>query len=567
MTNFVYNKISFFLLNLATANFLTGLFLNIYDSSFFIEWVLGGAVNEISCTFLLDYKALLFSSVVLFISANVVIYSKSYMSEDFLANRFIFLVFGFILSMMLLIFSPNIISILLGWDGLGLVSYCLVIYYPTKKSNGAGMITVLSNRVGDVCILLSIAWFSSLGDYSFMCWGGWVNPELYLLLLITFGAMTKSAQLPFSAWLPAAMAAPTPVSALVHSSTLVTAGVYLLIRFNGFFTDINESLFVLSTLTMFMSGLVATFEYDLKKIIALSTLSQLAVMMFSISMGLFDLAFFHLIIHALFKALLFLSAGAMIHGVGGTQDIRFYGGSIKNFPVIAVCLNYANLSLCGFPFLAGFYSKDLIIEMACQGYFNQLLLMFMFIAVGLTVAYSLRLTFLAFVSSPNAWVSSFVYDTEKEVFIPIVVLTISSLISGSSLMWLTFKTPSLIILPFLLKMLTLVVIFLGGVVAYSQTYENPFNKTPVLYKMSFFLGSLWFLPQVSGQFVVKPALGVSQAIIDVNEMGWIEELTMLTVYKSSSALSSLGEYFQLNQLKSHLLLFTLWALVSISLML
>lgn len=198
------------------------------------------------------------------------------------------------------------------------------------------------------------------------------------------------------------MAAPTPVSALVHSSTLVTAGVYLLIRFHGFFNGVNEVLFFLSTLTIFMSGLVATFEYDLKKIIALSTLRQLAVIIFSISLGLYDLAFFHLIIHALFKALLFLSAGAIIHGVGGSQDIRFYGGRVQNFPIISVCLNYANLSLCGFPFLAGFYSKDLIIEIACQGSFNQILVILIFIAVGLTVAYRVRLTFIAFVRSPRS---------------------------------------------------------------------------------------------------------------------------------------------------------------------
>ena len=164
------------------------------------------------------------------------------------------------------------------------------------------------------------------------------------------------------------MAAPTPVSALVHSSTLVTAGVYLLIRFGGFLRiEINHFLLAISTLTMFMSGLVANYEYDLKKVIALSTLSQLAVIIFSTSLGLFQLAFFHLVIHALFKALLFLCAGAMIHGIGGSQDIRHSGRLIKNFPLIGVCLNYANLSLCGFPFLAGFYSKDIIVEIASQG--------------------------------------------------------------------------------------------------------------------------------------------------------------------------------------------------------
>jgi len=164
------------------------------------------------------------------------------------------------------------------------------------------------------------------------------------------------------------MAAPTPVSALVHSSTLVTAGVYLLIRFSECITLTSRALLMfLSTVTIFLSGLVANFEYDMKKIIALSTLSQLGVMMFSISLGLYGLAFFHLVIHALFKALLFLCAGVLIHGVGGSQDIRLCGGLARTFPLIGVCINLANLSLCGLPFLSGFYSKDLIIEMAAQG--------------------------------------------------------------------------------------------------------------------------------------------------------------------------------------------------------
>lgn len=169
--------------------------------------------------------------------------------------------------------------------------------------------------------------------------------------------------------MPAAIAAPTPVSALVHSSTLVTAGVYLLIRFGSFNLGYTRMfLFFVSVVTMFISGLVAVYEFDLKKVIALSTLSQLGVIMFSISLGLYLVAFFHLIIHALFKAILFLCAGAIIHGIGGSQDIRFYGGQIVNYPVIRVCLNIANLSLCGIPFISGFYSKDLIVELAALGF-------------------------------------------------------------------------------------------------------------------------------------------------------------------------------------------------------
>lgn len=255
-----------------------------------------------------------------------------------------------------------------------------------------------------------------------------------IIYLIIFAAITKRAQVPFSAWLPAAIAAPTPVSALVHSSTLVTAGVYLLIRFSDTLEFRSKSfLLAISTITIFISGLVANFEYDLKKIIALSTLSQLGIIIFAIAMGIYELAFFHLVIHALFKALLFLCAGTAIHRIGGSQDIRVYGAISKNFPIVGICLNYANLSLCGMPFLAGFYSKDLIIEIAAQRTINQFIIIVMFISVGLTVRYSLRLTVYTFVDFPNGSASRFICDQDTVITAPIINLTIFSLLSGASL--------------------------------------------------------------------------------------------------------------------------------------
>lgn len=183
----------------------------------------------------------------------------------------------------------------------------------------------------------------------------------FILVMLILAAITKRAQIPFSAWLPAAIAAPTPVSALVHSSTLVTAGVYLIIRFHHLL-GANFFLLYVGCLTIFMSGLGANFEIDLKKIIALSTLSQLGVIIFTLSLGLIELAFFHLLSHALFKSLLFLCAGVYIHGAGDCQDIRLLGGVMKSIPVRSLFFGCCSLSLCGFPFLSGFYSKDLILE-------------------------------------------------------------------------------------------------------------------------------------------------------------------------------------------------------------
>ena len=190
--------------------------------------------------------------------------------------------------------------------------------------------------------------------------------------LVILAAMTKRAQIPFSSWLPAAIAAPTPVSALVHSSSLVTAGVYLLIRFNILLVNnwLGQFLLLISGLTIFMAGLGANFEFDLKKIIALSTLSQLGLIIRILAIGFYKLAFFHLLTHALFKALLFICAGAIIHNINNTQDIRLIGGLRIHIPLTSSCLNIANLALCGMPFLAGFYSKDIILEVVSLSSIN-----------------------------------------------------------------------------------------------------------------------------------------------------------------------------------------------------
>jgi len=227
--------------------------------------------------------------------------------------------------------------------------------------------------------------------------------ELFLVSwLVVLAAMTKRAQIPFSSWLPAAMAAPTPVSSLVHSSTLVTAGVYLLIRFNFCFRPILfYVLLFLARMTIFISGLGANYEYDLKKIIALSTLSQLGLIIRILALGGYQLAFFHLLTHALFKALLFMCAGSIIHSLGDSQDIRFIGGLINHMPYTVTLFNVCNFRLCGLPFLSGFYSKDLIVEFISMGNLNIFIYLIFYISIGLTVSYRARLAYYSLVGTYN----------------------------------------------------------------------------------------------------------------------------------------------------------------------
>jgi len=245
----------------------------------------------------IDYCRRLFSAVVLFISAIVVIYRTKYIEGDSGYLKFLYLVLLFVVSIFLIIIGTNIVIILLGWDGLGLVSYCLVIYYQNESSNRAGIITVLSNRVGDVGILLGVVFMANFGDWGIYSYYLRGEAIYFVGIFLILGAITKRAQIPFSAWLPAAIAAPTPVSALVHSSTLVTAGVYLIIRINIFFTGggLSTGLLFISICTIVISGIGATLEIDIKKIIALSTLSQLGVIIMILSVGYLNLAFFSFI--------------------------------------------------------------------------------------------------------------------------------------------------------------------------------------------------------------------------------------------------------------------------------
>lgn len=201
------------------------------------------------------------------------------------------------------------------------MSYCLVIFYQRSNSYNSGIITIISNRIGDVMIIISVLFLLNFGSFDFMSLS---KTEMILGLFIILAGITKSAQIPFSAWLPAAIAAPTPVSSLVHSSTLVTAGVYLIIRFNYLFLNNLNIIFLLkiSLITIIISGINAYLETDFKKIIAFSTLSQLSIIIIITSLNISELAFFHLVIHAIFKSMLFLCAGLIIHFINGNQDIR-----------------------------------------------------------------------------------------------------------------------------------------------------------------------------------------------------------------------------------------------------
>nr|BDL61434.1 NADH dehydrogenase subunit 5 [Ilyoplax pusilla] len=520
------------------------------------------SLNSLTVIFVMifDWISMLFLCFVTLISSSVMFYSGSYMIEDKNFNRFMYLVLAFVASMAFMVLSPNLISILLGWDGLGLVSYALVIFYQNEKSSNAGMLTVLSNRVGDVAILLGISLMMNLGSWNFVVWSSFIGDNKWILFkgLMMLAAMTKSAQIPFSAWLPAAMAAPTPVSALVHSSTLVTAGVYLMIRFSPALegSEIQSWLLIVSCLTMFMAGMGANFEYDLKKIIALSTLSQLGVMLSILSLGFPDLSFFHLLSHALFKALLFMCAGVVIHGVSGYQDIRCMGCLIKFMPLTVSYMTVANMALCGFPFLAGFYSKDMILEVAFMSQINFIALILYILATGLTVSYTMRLIFYSLSGSYNLSSLTNVHE-DKIMSNSMGALGLSAIIMGCVLSWVLFPEPYMICMSVMMKSMVLMVSALGGVLGYLLNLKNIMDLLESLnyYKSVVMAGSMWFMPFLSTKKVSEISLegGIfSEKSLD---KGWYEYFGGQGLYYMFSKMFVILNMLQLNNVKVFMKMF------------
>ncbi|YP_009054351.1 NADH dehydrogenase subunit 5 (mitochondrion) [Papilio polytes] len=559
----------FFLFFFSMMNFFFMIYFIMENMVLFLEWeIISFNSMSVVMSILLDWMSLLFMMFVLMISSSVIYYSKSYMSSEKNLNRFIILVLLFVFSMILLIISPNMISIFLGWDGLGLVSYCLVIYYQNIKSYNAGMLTALSNRIGDVMILMVISWMMNYGSWNYIFFLNFMNNDYMMKiigLMLIIASMTKSAQIPFSSWLPAAMAAPTPVSALVHSSTLVTAGVYLLIRFNMMLIDMFflKFLLLLSGLTMFMAGISANYEFDLKKIIALSTLSQLGLMMSILSMGMSDLAFFHLLTHAMFKALLFMCAGVVIHMMSDIQDIRYMGGISFYIPLTSLCLNISNLALCGLPFLAGFYSKDLILEMVSMSNLNLMIFFLYYLSTGLTMFYTIRLLFYLMINDYNLMVVYNLYDEDYVMLKSMFMLLFMSLVVGSFLSWMIFNYPYMIYLPFNLKMMVIYVVMIGLFLGYmiSKMKIYSINKFLMTYNLSNFLCLMWFMPNLSTYGLNIYFLKMGQSLLKNIDMGWSELYSGQGMFNIIKNYSIFYNFYQMNNFKIYLFSFFFWMLI------
>ena len=449
-----------------------------------------------------DWIRVSFTMAVLFISGRVYLFRGYYIEGENFFNRFHIILRVFVSRIVLLILSPNFFSLLLGWDGLGLSSFLLVIYYRRKKSYGAGFLTALRNRVGDALILISLPFLLSearlsLGVLRLRVW----SLELLWGLVVITALITKRAQIPFRAWLPAAMAAPTPVSALVHSSTLVTAGIYILIRLsslNSVWQSGSAMLAVLGRLTIVIARLRAFFETDIKKIVALSTLRQLGVIVVGVGLGIRELSFFHLLAHAFFKALLFIASGCLIHNSRNYQDLRFMGNKALALPLSSTMVVVSSCSLCGLPFISAFYSKELILERIIILSNPFLVYEMFFLGVGITFFYRLRFVYFRVLTYSNQSSLIGLSEGNKWLTRSYCLIFRAALLGGRGIRWGFIINYQVFIFNYSVKLSPLIII--GLILSFFIIRLQVGNLN---LKYFWYTGNLWSLSQISSRLLIK----------------------------------------------------------------
>ncbi len=381
---------------------------------------------------------------VLIISSLVHIYSIGYMSHDPHNQRFFSYLSLFTFMMIILITGNNFLLMFVGWEGVGICSYLLVCFWFTRiAANQSSISAFLTNRVGDCFLTIGIfalLWcFGNIDYYTVFSLAPYINENIITIIgiCLLIGAMAKSSQLGLHVWLPQAMEGPTPVSALIHAATMVTAGVYLLMRASPLIEYSSIVLILalwIGTITTVFSSLIGLFQQDIKKVIAYSTMSQLGMMIIAIGLSSYNIALFHLINHAFYKGLLFLGAGAIIHAVADNQDFRKYGGLRVFFPLTYSVMFIASLSLVAFPFMTGFFSKDFILESAYGQFFFSSIVVYFIATIGaiFTTLYSVKVLYLTFLTNPNGPLINYKQAHEGDIFIslPLIVLAIFSIFFG-----------------------------------------------------------------------------------------------------------------------------------------